>query len=71
MGRDSTGYGAPQEDLLIFRWSGGSVVEILLVDSLPDLLVSLIRFLGGLGVDAVSAAAFQNEGVRTNTLALY
>lgn len=68
---DSTGYGAPQDDLLIFRWSGGSVVEFLLVDSVPDLLVSLIRFLGDLGVDAVTAAAVENEVVRTNTLALY
>ena len=68
---DSTGYEASQDDLLIFRWSGGSVGEILLVSSEPDLLGSLIRFLGGLGVDAVTAEAFENEAVRTNTLALY
>ena len=47
------------------------MVEILLVSSEQDLLGSLIRFLGGLGVDAVTAAAFENEGVRTITLALY
>ena len=41
------------------------------MDSVPDLLVSLIRFLGDLGVDAVTAAAVENEVVRTNTLALY
>ena len=41
------------------------------MSSEQDLLISLIHFLGELGVDAVTAAAVEPEIVRTNTLALY
>ncbi len=61
----------PWASFVIFRWSGGSVVEFLLVGSVLDLLASLIHFLGDLGVGAVTTAAVDTGAIRTNTLALY